>query len=40
MKCIFAGDGLFKKSKTGENDQPETLWLNVDGTAGLSTLDL
>jgi len=24
----------FKKLKTGENDQPETLRLNVDGTAG------
>ena len=23
-----------KKLKTGENDQPETLWLNVGGTAG------
>jgi len=25
----------FKKLKTGENDQPETLQLNVDGTAGM-----
>jgi hypothetical protein len=25
----------FKKLKTGEHDQPETLHLNVDGTAGI-----